>query len=375
MPRMHRTTLLAVVVFTLVTGGGHAQVAAPPTAGRLVESTVPAPSLKANLLGDPSESKVVVYLPPGYDASPGRRYPTVYLLHGYLGSQQTFARGMQGMQLEMAMDELIRRGVTREMILVAPNGRNAYFGGFYANSPVIGNWEDFISKELVAWVDSRYRTLATAESRGIAGHSMGGYGSIMMAMKHPDVFGAVYALSPCCVGFEADLTSDNPAWHKTLQLTSKDQLTSRPRSMDEFFPTVFVAFSAAFSPNPQNPPFLVDFPYSERDGRLQRNDEAHARWRAKMPLYLVEQYRSNLEKLRGIYLDYGALEEFAHIRITTRALSEELTSRGIAHTFEVYANGDHSNKIRQRFETRVMRFFSEVLAVPATTTSSALPLR
>ena len=82
-----------------------------------------------------------------------------------------------------------------------------------------------------------------------------------------------------------------------------------------------------------------------------------------MPLYLVEQYRTNLEKLRGIYLDYGALEEFSHIRQTTQALSRELASRGIGHTFEVYAGGDHSNKLRERLETRVLPFFSQVLSV------------
>ena len=81
-----------------------------------------------------------------------------------------------------------------------------------------------------------------------------------------------------------------------------------------------------------------------------------------MPLYLVEQYREKLEKLKGIYLDYGALEQFPHIRVTTRAFAEELASRGIPHTFEVYGGGDHENKIRERIETRVMRFFSEVLS-------------
>ena len=85
---------------------------------------------------------------------------------------------------------------------------------------------------------------------------------------------------------------------------------------------------------------------------------------SKMPLYLVEQYRDNLKRLRGIYLDYGALGEFSHIRMTTRAFSEELATRGIAHTFEVYAGGTHENRIRQRIETRVLRFFSEVLNFP-----------
>ena len=81
-----------------------------------------------------------------------------------------------------------------------------------------------------------------------------------------------------------------------------------------------------------------------------------------MPLYLVEQYRQNLEKLRGIYLDYGDLEEFSHIRMTTRAFAEELAGRGIPHIFEVYAGGSHENKIRERIETRVLRFFSDVLS-------------
>ncbi len=83
------------------------------------------------------------------------------------------------------------------------------------------------------------------------------------------------------------------------------------------------------------------------------------------PLYLVEQYRGNLSKLRGIYLDYGALEEFSHIRTATQLFSDELTKRGIAHTFEVYADGTHDSRIRQRIETRVLRFFSEVLSFPA----------
>jgi S-formylglutathione hydrolase FrmB len=110
----------------------------------------------------------------------------------------------------------------------------------------------------------------------------------------------------------------------------------------------------------------VDFPFKQQQRSLVPNEEAYSRWRANMPLYLVEQYRANLAKLRGIYLDYGALEEFSHIRTATRAFSEELTNRGIAHTFEVYADGTHENRVRQRIETRVLRFFSEVLSFPST---------
>lgn len=148
-----------------------------------------------------------------------------------------------------------------------------------------------------------------------------------------------------------------------MQLQSRDQLQPRPRSFDEFFSTAFIALSAALSPNPDKPPLYVDFPFQENKGRLVVNEAVYSKWRSKMPLYLVEQYRGNLEKLRGIYLDYGALEEFSHIRVTTQAFSNELASRGISHTFEVYAGGDHESKIRERIETRVLRFFSEVLSV------------
>jgi S-formylglutathione hydrolase FrmB len=123
-----------------------------------------------------------------------------------------------------------------------------------------------------------------------------------------------------------------------------------------------IAMSAAFSPNPDKAPLYVDLPFRENNGQLVVNEAVYSMWRSKMPLYLVEQYRENLARLKGIYLDYGALEQFSHIRVTTRAFAEELASRGIPHTFEVYAGGDHENKIRERIETRVLRFFSEVLS-------------
>ncbi|HEX7773821.1 MAG TPA: alpha/beta hydrolase-fold protein, partial [Pyrinomonadaceae bacterium] len=139
------------------------------------------------------------------------------------------------------------------------NGANAYKGSFYTNSAVTGNWEDFIVRDLVNYVDSNYRTIRAPQSRGIAGHSMGGYGSVMLGMKHPEIFGAVYALSPCCLAMEADLSEANSAWTDVLQLTSKDQLNATPRSFAQFYHSAMMALSAAFSPNPNRAPFFVDF--------------------------------------------------------------------------------------------------------------------
>lgn len=338
------------------------QAAIAEATGKLLEIKVPAPALKGNLQGDPTEQSVTVYLPPSYDASPAKRYPTLYLLHGFVGSNKVWtAKDYQGLSLQTLMDDMIKRGMIRELIVVAPNGRNAYSGAFYTNSVLNGNWEDYIYHDLVQNIDANYRTMARPESRGIAGHSMGGYGAITLAMKHPDVFSAVYALSPCCLGMEGDFTSDNPFWVSTLRLNSKEQLKGQPRSAEEFFNLAFVAVAAAFSPNPQRPPFFVDFPYQERDGKLERNENIFSLWKSKMPLYMVEDNKQNLLKLRGIFVDYGQKEQFSHIRITSQQFSKALADRNIPHIFEVYEGGDHGNKIRQRIETRLIRFFAEKL--------------
>lgn len=365
MPRLKIFKLIFSIVLVIsFAPAALAQAPAPATApGKLVEVKVPAPSLKGNLLGDPTEQSVSVYLPPSYDASPAKRFPTLYLLHGFTANNKAWTtNGYQGMSLQPLMDEMIRSGKIREMIVVAPNGWNAYRGAFYTNSSVTGNWEDYIFRDLVQNIDANYRTLAKSESRGIAGHSMGGYGAVTLAMKHPDIFSAVYALSPCCLGMEGDITSDNPAWLKTIRLTSTDQLKPRPESMDDFFQIAFIAVSASFSPNPAHTPFYVDFPYKEHEGRLEKNENVYAMWRAKMPLYMIDENKESLLKLRGIFIDYGQKEEFSHIRITSQLFSKALAERSIPHVFEIYEGGDHGNKIRQRIETRLMQFFSEKLA-------------
>jgi S-formylglutathione hydrolase len=353
----------ALVAICVISTGLAQQATKPVVAGRLVETKLSAPSLKGNLLGDPVEQSVAIYLPPSYDTSPTRRFPTLYLLHGFTGTH----KGWTGyLRLPSLLDQMIKDRQTGEFIVIMPNGWNAYKGAFYSNSPVTGNWEDYIYRDLVAHVDANYRTLSRPESRGIAGHSMGGYGAMTLAMKHPDVFSAVYALSPCCFAMEGDFTAENKAWLKTVRITKKEQLKQIPTSAEEFYQLAFVAVSAALSPNPDRGPFFVDFPYVERDGRLEKNESVFARWQEKMPVYMVEDKKENLLKLRGIFIDYGQKEEFSHIRIATQQFSKALSERSIPHLFEIYEGGNHNNKIRQRLETRLFRFFTETLDFPTT---------
>jgi S-formylglutathione hydrolase FrmB len=180
-------------------------------------------------------------------------------------------------------------------------------------------------------------------------------------MKHPDVFGATYALSPCCIGLEGDLSAENPAWSKAAKITSRDLFARPPQSFDDFFTVATIATSAAFSPNKDRAPLYVDFPFAPKNGVMTKNEPGYSSYRAKMPLYNVEKYRDNLMKLRGIFLDVGERDEFTHIRRATAMLSAELSEREIPHSFEFYPGGDHGNKIRERFNTKVIPFFTAVL--------------
>jgi len=199
----------------------------------------------------------------------------------------------------------------------------------------------------------------------------------MLGMKHPEIFSAVYALSPCCLAMEADMSEANSAWPGVLELTSKDQLSAPPRSFLQFFHSAFIALSAAFSPNPNRAPFLVDFPFEPKPGicnRLaedklltdtpcvQKNEAVYAKWRSKFPVYVAEANKENLKRLRGIFLDYGEKEEFEHIRVGVKLLSNKFSELNIPHHSEVYADGNHGSLIRHRMETRVLPFFNEKLA-------------
>jgi S-formylglutathione hydrolase len=348
----HQIRSVTIAVFCLACAF---QVLGQTSLSRLIDAKVHSRALENNLLGDPADQQVAVYLPPSYEASPSKRFPVIYLLHGYSAENQVMERGKQFQEL---MNKLIAAGTVREMIVVVPNGRNAYYGSFYTNSSVGGNWEDFISRDVVSYIDGKYRTIPQAASRGITGHSMGGYGSIVLGMKHADIFGAVYSLSACCTAMLADLGPSNMSWREALKFKNKNDF--RTDSFSNVYAIALTAMAAAFSPNPKQSPLLVDFPFRLENNMLVPNGEAYARFQAKLPVNMIPEYTSNLLRLQGIYIDYGVQEEFSHIPAGSLALSRELSEHGIPHTFEVY-QGDHNQRIPERLETRVLPFFSRVL--------------
>ena len=153
-------------------------------------------SLEGNLEGDTPDRDVFVYVPPSYATNRNQRYPVVYLLHGY---GLTAERWMPFTNLAEAADKDIAAGTMKEMILVNPDAFTKYSGSMYSASPTTGDWETYLAEDLVAYVDSHYRTIADRMSRGLGGHSMGGYGTIRIGMKRPDVFSSLYIMSACCL--------------------------------------------------------------------------------------------------------------------------------------------------------------------------------
>jgi enterochelin esterase-like enzyme len=153
-------------------------------------------ALEGNLEKDSPDRDVFIYLPPSYNASTAQRYPVVYLLHGY---GLTAERWMPFTKMAEAADKNIAAGSMKEMILVNPDAYTIYNGSMYSSSVTTGDWESYIADDLVSYVDSHYRTIANRASRGLGGHSMGGYGTIRIGMKRPDVFSAMYIMSACCL--------------------------------------------------------------------------------------------------------------------------------------------------------------------------------
>jgi S-formylglutathione hydrolase FrmB len=333
-----------------------AALSAQAPASRLVHDTVHSAALEGNKYGDSPNRSLLIYLPPSYASNTTKRYPVVYLLHGFTTSEASWARGYAGFDIGRATDSLVAAGAVREMIIVMPNALNRLRGSFYVNSSSAGGWDDFISAELVSYVDSKYRTLATPASRGLAGHSMGGFGTFYLAMRHAgDVYGAAYALSACCTHFRTSTDSAAAAaWGLVEDLTSLDDAKRLP-----FYASVDLALAAAFSPNPNRPPLFVDFPLERREGQWERMDVVSAKWTEHYPLDMLPRSADRLKRLAGLAFDVGTRDELVPLSQLT-AMDTALTRAGVPHTFETY-DGTHTSRIGERIITKVLPFFSRTL--------------
>ncbi|MCB9285798.1 MAG: esterase [Lewinellaceae bacterium] len=338
---MKNTLLLFLLLFTISVAGAQN--------GAKERIKVYSQAIEGNLVNDPAERDVTVYLPPSYQADSGKRYPVLYMLHGFTDNDSRwFGWEEHWINLHEVIDSALSEGQTKEMIVVMPNAYNRFKGSMYSSSATIGDWETFVSKELVDHIDTHYRTIPEPASRGLAGHSMGGYGTIRLGMKYPEVWSAIYLLSPCCM--DGVLTDVNPLFAKSVEdVTSVDQLDAA-----NFFVIATLASAAAWAPNPKKPPFYLDLPF--KDGEVL--PEIAAKFSANRTLYIIDQYIHNLKKLRAIGMDAG-LQDYG-ISEATKRLHELLESYNIPHQYESY-EGDHLNRIAERIRTKTLPFFSKHL--------------
>ena len=243
--------------------------------GTVIRQKINWKSIENNKGGESSTRGVSVYLPHSYNKNEDKRYPVIYYLHGFTRNDSTVMSGNIPDDLDDLLDHAINGNTIKEVILVVADHYTEYSGSFYTNSELTGNWEYFADKEVVNYIDSNYRTLAHRDSRGIFGHSMGGYGTMRVAMGYPENFGVVYAMSaPMMQANEDTSPLDNPAFKSIGQARSKADITS-----DVY---VMVSLARTFSPNVSKIPFMADFPVDYIGGKPILNPDVSKKWRREI---------------------------------------------------------------------------------------------
>ena len=325
------------------------------------------PTLTENLIGEDGSKVMIVYLPPSYDFTE-KRYPVIYVLHGFNGTSKSLTRKMKS-----AMDRMISDEEIQEAIAVFVDGSNRFGGSMYLSSPTIGDYETYIRRDLVNFIDKQYRTIPHRDSRGITGFSMGAYGSMHLSLKYPEVFGVVVAQAGT-YKFDDDLI-ESFTEKGGVVLTLMEPL--KQKSGDEFWNALedlansdalrrvslpfrsSLAYLAGVASNPDNPPCYLDFPYRLRTGipPWERDEEVWERIVENDVIHELDRYVSRLRQnpqrpmqLNGIKLVHGLEDEKALFR-QAEALAQKLTELGIDHEFVAHGAEHRSLGVDHEFVT------------------------
>ncbi len=320
---------------------------------------ISAPSLSGNIIGDPTERDIAIYLPKEYFSSEAL-LPVVYYLPGF--GDPT----MISMVLPNDFDSGLK-GLTPMIIVIIP-GIDRFGGSFFVDSNVTGNWSEFVVKDVVNYMDTHYRTIPKNTGRGLSGHSMGGFGAFNIAMRHPDVFSSVFALAPGLVGtkgIEDTQMFDSPAHIRAFitamepirGLSDSAALSALDRNAQSFEIGFDIAYGMAFAPS-KTPPYF-EYPYKLVGNDLVRDDVILAKWDAGFGAVHkeVDEFKTNLSSLKAIGLDCGLNDEYQWIVRGCDYFNGELNAAGISLNYTTHA-GMHQDKIRGRILGVMLPFFS-----------------
>jgi enterochelin esterase-like enzyme len=318
--------------------------AADSTKSQLVPREIQSKCFASSKIGVSPIRKLLVYLPAGYEDST-QHYPVVYFFPSPFDS--SFRAIFDKQNAQGIIDHAITAGIIGKFIFVTVDMTTPVGSSWYVNSQATGNWEDFAIKELVPYIDANFRTLPTRDSRGIAGHFMGGYGAIRLAMEHPDIFGSVYALHPVGTGSGVKVLASLPNWDLMEQAKSIDDVKK------DGYSTIFTSIFEAHLPNPNNPPLYIDFPAHRINGQLIIDAKVMDRLRGNFFIEsLVGQYADNLKSLRGFKFDWARSDlNWDHV-YSNQALTHKLNEYGIKHEAEEY-NGTWDSDVNWGAEGRV----------------------
>lgn len=327
---------------------------APAANGAVIERHIDAASLRGSTIGTPTERRVAIYLPPGYEGS-AKHYPVIYMLPNPIGS---FRGDFDQHHADTVFDEAIASGALPACIVVAPDLNTPIGPSWYANSPVTGNWDDYVVKELVPYIDANFRTLPTSASRGITGNYIGAYGALRLGMLHPDVFGSVYGMHPVGTGSGVQAMTSRPDWDLLGHATSIDQVRNAG------FSALFLSIFQAFLPDASRPPLFVDLP-AAKSGDTLTIDAAQTR-RLRANFFIAELVPANAEKirtLRGLKFDWSRNDSIYDHIYSNHALTHLLNEYGIPHEAEEYnGTGDSYWSTDGRIRNEVLPFFRQHLA-------------
>ena len=282
-------------------------------------------ALAGNLLGDPTERTFYIVLPSSY-ASGEKSYPVVYVLPWGTGEATS------NVMVEYSLRKLLKEGEAQEMILVFPDGANSLGASQFRSSPTIGDYETYIVRELVDYVDTNYRTLAAPESRGIMGCSNGGDATMHLALKYPDVFGVA---APTGGTYDEALERNQILLQELKYTTTLPQDAFEVTRLGDLSPLIawYIQAAAGTASNPDKPPLYLDMPFRIVAGHGEIVPEVAAKIADHDSMHEAERYVQQPLRLRGILIQHALNDRFTPTE-AVRNFEHTLTELGIEHEYK-----------------------------------------